>query len=265
MKILMALMGLDIGGAETHVAELSRQLRKQGHDIILVSSGGAYVRRLEEAGIRHEEAPLNSRSAGSMLKSLRLLRKIIGREKPDLVHAHARIPAFLCGILQKSMHFPLITTAHWVFQVTPLLRLMTNWGDRTVAVSPDIRTYLMENYLIPSERIHVTINGIDTDACRPCPPAEDLRTELGIGSGPVVGLVSRLDSDRALAASVLVEIAPELCRDPDGPEILIVGGGDREAELRRAAEEANRRIGREKAHLAGAQTDIPAYLSLMDV
>ena len=29
MKILMAMMGLDIGGAETHVAELARELTRQ--------------------------------------------------------------------------------------------------------------------------------------------------------------------------------------------------------------------------------------------
>ena len=29
-KILMALMGLEIGGAETHVVELSKELRRMG-------------------------------------------------------------------------------------------------------------------------------------------------------------------------------------------------------------------------------------------
>ena len=30
MKILMATMGLDIGGAETHIVELAKELRHQG-------------------------------------------------------------------------------------------------------------------------------------------------------------------------------------------------------------------------------------------
>ena len=30
MKILMVTMGLDIGGAETHIVELSRGTRRQG-------------------------------------------------------------------------------------------------------------------------------------------------------------------------------------------------------------------------------------------
>ena len=40
MKILMAAMGLDIGGAETHIVELSKELKSEGHDVIVVSNGG---------------------------------------------------------------------------------------------------------------------------------------------------------------------------------------------------------------------------------
>ena len=56
-KILMALMGLEIGGAETHVVELSKELKKQGYDIIVASNGGVYEKELAEAGIRHYHVP----------------------------------------------------------------------------------------------------------------------------------------------------------------------------------------------------------------
>ena len=139
MKILMTLMGLEIGGAETHVVELSRELVKQGHTVLVASNGGVYERALAEIGIRHFKIPMHKRSTEAMYHSLELLKDLIRQEKPDLVHAHARIPAFLCGILHKQMRFPFITSAHWVFEVTPVLRLMTNWGERTVAVSEDIK------------------------------------------------------------------------------------------------------------------------------
>ena len=43
MKILMATMGLDIGGAETHIVELSKELKNRGHQVAVVSNGGVYV------------------------------------------------------------------------------------------------------------------------------------------------------------------------------------------------------------------------------
>ena len=42
MKILMVTMSLDIGGAETHIAELSKELKKRGFDIVIVSNGGVW-------------------------------------------------------------------------------------------------------------------------------------------------------------------------------------------------------------------------------
>ena len=130
MKILMATMGLDIGGAETHIVELVKQLKKQGHDIAVVSNGGVYVPEITAAGIRHYQAPMHRRSVGDMRKSRAVLKRVIQQEKPDVVHAHARIPAFLCGTLHKQMGFPFVTTAHWVFNSKGVLRYLTDWGQR---------------------------------------------------------------------------------------------------------------------------------------
>ena len=56
-KILMATMGLDIGGAETHIVELAKELKKRGYDVIIASNGGVYVPEVEAAGIRHIVCP----------------------------------------------------------------------------------------------------------------------------------------------------------------------------------------------------------------
>ena len=53
MKILMATMALDIGGAETHIVELSKALVRRGHEVLIVSNGGVYVPEAEDAGVRH--------------------------------------------------------------------------------------------------------------------------------------------------------------------------------------------------------------------
>ena len=41
MKILMVTMKMDIGGAETHILELCRELKKAGHVITLFPTGGS--------------------------------------------------------------------------------------------------------------------------------------------------------------------------------------------------------------------------------
>ena len=131
MKILMATMGLDIGGAETHIVELAKELRSEGHDVAIVSNGGVYVPEIEAAGVRHYQAPLHRRSLRDMSRSLGILRRIIEEERPDIVHAHARIPAFLSGILRRRIKFTYITSCHGVYQVSGALKLLSNWGEHT--------------------------------------------------------------------------------------------------------------------------------------
>ena len=266
MKILMATMGLDIGGAETHIVELSKQLKQQGHDIAIISNGGVYVPEIIAAGIRHYEAPLHLRNVGTMIKARGILKEVIAKEKPDVVHAHARIPAFLCGTLHKSMKFPFVTTAHWVFTSKGMLRYLTNWGERTVAVSDDIKAYLIREYGLPAEHISVTINGIDTEKFSPAVSGDEVIAEFGLDkSRPILSYVSRMDEDRALVARQLIEIAPELDKRVPGVQLLIAGGGNVYDELLAKAKEVNAAMGRACITMPGARTDINKIVAAGEV
>lgn len=265
MKILMATMSLDIGGAETHIVELAKELKHQGHDVAVISNGGVYVPEIQAAGIRHYQAPLHRRSLRDMLRAERILKRVIREERPDVVHAHARIPAFLCGRLHRRMGFPFVTSCHGVYHVSGALKLLSDWGERVLAVSEDIRDYLETQYRIPPDRITLTINGIDTDKFSPAVSGEKTRAELGLGTAPVVGHVSRLDQASSLAARQLIEIAPELDRAFPGVRVLIVGGGDVYGELSARAGEINGLLGRECLTLTGPRTDVSELVAACDV
>ena len=257
MKILMATMGLDIGGAETHIVELAKELQSQGHQIIVVSNGGLYVPEITAAGIRHYQAPLHRRGFSEMRRARAVLEEVIRKEAPDVVHAHARIPAFLCGTLRKKLKFPFVTTAHWVFDTSGVLRYLTNWGQRTVAVSEDIKEYLMREYQIPAEHISVTINGIDTEKFSPTVSGQRVIEEFGLDSErPILSYVSRMDEDRALVARQLIEIAPRLDKAVPGIQLLIAGGGNVFDELKAKADAVNADLGRACVTMTGPRTDI---------
>ncbi|WP_251316158.1 polysaccharide pyruvyl transferase CsaB [Flintibacter muris] len=265
MKIMMATMGLDIGGAETHIVELAKELKHRGHDVLIVSNGGVYVPEVEAAGIRHYAAPLNQRSVTAMNRARGVLRRVITEERPDVVHAHARIPAFLCGLLKKRMKFAFVTSCHGVYQVSGALKLLSNWGEHTLAVSEDIRDYLMEQYGIPPEQITLTINGIDTEKFSPSVSGEAVRQELGLGDAPVVGHVSRLDQAASHTARQLIALAPRLSERIPGIRVLITGGGGVYEELSAQAREVNRALGRECLTLTGPRTDVNRLVAACDL
>ena len=266
MKILMVTMGLDIGGAETHIVELAKELKHQGHDVAIVSNGGVYVPEITAAGIRHHSAPLHRRAIGDMRRARTILRDVIRQEQPDVVHAHARIPAFLCGLLQKELKFPFVTTAHWVFDTRGMLRYLTNWGERTVAVSDDIKAYLIREYGLPAEHISVTINGIDTEKFSPQTSGDRVKAEFGLnGDGPILSYVSRMDADRAMVARQLIQIAPRLDQAVPGVQLLIAGGGNVFDELKAKADGVNAALGRKCVVMTGGRTDINEIVAAGEV
>ena len=236
LNVLLSLMQLDIGGAETHVVELAKELKRRGLNPIVTSKGGAYESELEEAGIKHYCVPLQNKNPLNMYKSVRLLKRIIKDEDIDIVHSHARIPSFILGKLQKRMKFPFVTTAHWVFTTKWGLKYITDWGQKSVAVSEDIKTYLMDNYNIPESDIQVTINGIDTDKFSPDIDASDVCREFGIkDTDTVIVYVSRMDESRSLAAKQLINVCEKVDKLAENLKVIIVGGGDDIENVKRAA------------------------------
>ena len=261
--ILMALMGLEIGGAETHVVELSKQLHKEGHRIIVASNGGVYEKELAQCGIRHYHVPMNERNPKNLIRSYGLLRQIIAQEKVDIVHSHARIPSFLCGMLHRKMKFPFVTSAHWVFYTGMGLKYLSNWGQKTVAVSEDIKQYLMDNYGVKAHDIFVTINGIDTEKFSPAVTGQAQKEELGIQEGDeVLVYVSRMDEDRALVARQLIALTPALVQQIPRLRLVIVGGGNVFDALAAQAKQINEQLGRDVILMTGARTDINGLVAL---
>ena len=254
--ILMTLMGLEIGGAETHVVELAKELHKEGYRVLIASNGGVYEKELTQAGIRHYRVPMHKRNVFKMIRSYWLLKDIIEKENVDIVHSHARIPSFICGFLHRKMKFTFVTSAHWVFYTGMGLKYLTNWGQKVIAVSEDIKQYLMDNYKVPAKNIFVTINGIDTEKFSPDISADAIRREFDLKEGPVITYVSRMDESRAMVARQLIEIGEDLAAAIPGLQILLAGGGDVFDELSAKAEKVNERLGYRCLIMTGARTDI---------
>ena len=265
-RILMTLMRLEIGGAETHVLELSLELARRGFEVIVASGGGVYEEHLKKAGIKHYNVPMYTKTPTKMLASLRKLQRIIRDEHIDIVHAHGRIPAFLCGLLHPFMHFTFVTTAHWVFKTSGGLKYLSNWGEKVMSVSEDIKTYLMDNYKTNPSDIYITINGIDTERFSSGADFSAALDEFSLQKESTkIVYISRMDEDRALVAFHLVEVAHEIEKICPGVEIVIVGGGNVFDKLKQEADAVNQKAGRKLVTLTGARTDIDAFCAMADL
>lgn len=265
LRILMSLMKLDIGGAETHVLELAKELKKRGAEVIVTSNGGAYEKELTEFGIKHYKVPLQNKNPLNVIKAFKTLKQIIIDEKIELVHSHARIPSFILGKLHKKMGFPFVTSAHGVFTTKYGLKYITDWGQAVVAVSEDIKKYLLDNYHFPEEKIVVTINGIDLEQFSPNTDKTPAREEFGLSEEDfVIGFVSRLDTDCTHAAREIISKMPLLVEKIPNIKFLVVGGGSDYENIKALAETVNKKYGR-RIILAGGRTDMARVIAPIDL
>ncbi|MBR6558726.1 MAG: glycosyltransferase [Clostridia bacterium] len=264
-RTLMTTNGMGIGGAETHIFELSRELVSRGIDVTVASAGGVYADELLCHGIRHIEIPFDSRSPADLISAYRKTDALLSREHFDIVHAHARIPAMICSRAARKHSLPFITTAHLDFKVDPFLRYLSRWGKETVAVSDDIKEYLVREYRLSPENITVTVNGVDTKRYSPSSPDNEEHIIPPPPKGRRILSVSRLDRDRSYTAFLLTAIAPDIYPLYPDSDILIVGDGDDMARIRAVARAANELIGREYVKLTGPRTDIDKILISSDI
>lgn len=252
---MLLAMALDLGGAETHVVGLAGGLARRGLRVTVVSAGGRLVERLQSQGIRHVEAQLDRRSPLALLRAVRLLRRLWRDEPPDVVHAHARIPAWAAERARgRAERPPIVTTYHGVYNAGWFWRRMSRWGDRAIAVSPEVRDHLVARLGAPADRVVVIPNGIDVHHFRPPGDAAVGERKGPVAEEPLVVHVGRLDEVLAPALALCGAIE-RLASAFAGLRAAIVGGGKGEARVRDAAAAVNGRLGREAVAVLGPVGD----------
>ena len=257
MKILILTDKLNIGGAETHISQLALSLQKQGEKVFVASSGGSVSDALESRGIPQIRMPLNTHSPIRWLFLRHKIRKFIKHEGITVAHAHARIPALLiCGV--RRLGCAEIVTVHAKFKAGFLRRILSRWGEKSIAVSEDLRAYLHNVYQIPMQRIEVIPNGIDLSRFRP-------KEEKPDGTPLRILFASRLDGDCSLGAELLCQIVPALAQCIPNFTVTIVGGGEKMPEIAERAKKSNNAAGLDCISLVGAVQDMAPLLQEQDI
>lgn len=179
MKVLQILPELNAGGVERGTLELAHHLVQAGHTALVVSHGGKLVAELTAAGAHHVILPVHRKSLRSLFQILPL-KKLLHRERPDVVHIRSRVPGWITWFAWHMLPPParprLVSTVHGFYSVNAYSAIMTR-GERVIAVSEAIRTYIQQHYpRTPAAQIRVIPRGIDPHrfhtAFRPAPEWE---------------------------------------------------------------------------------------------
>jgi len=165
MRVMQILPHMNIGGVERGVLDLAafykdRKLGK-GEDIvnIVVSAGGRLVKNLEKQGITHYKLGVHRKSPFSLLLIPRL-RKIIEKEKIDIIHARSRVPGWISFFTSRASRAHFITTAHGVYKNRFFSEVM-GWGKFIICPSKVVARHMKNIFGVSDEKIIVIERWVD--------------------------------------------------------------------------------------------------------
>ncbi len=252
------------GGAERVINNLAASLDPQRYRAILcLFRPGWLQERSESCGIRTFVLPTHGMTDWRWaIQFKRLLRQ----EQVDLIHAH-EFDANVQGAFVAALSgIPLVATVHGknYFWEKLRRRLAYRWVSRKatmVAVSEDLKQFIVEKVGISSSLVKVLYNGVDVlPQCDRAVVAE-CRKELGLPENhQIVGVVGNLYPVKG--HQYLIAAIPAVLRKCPNTSFVFAGRGQLESELKAQV----CRFGvEERVYFLGLRQDIPRILAMLDL
>lgn len=220
MRILQISSARSIGGGERHVADLSNELTKRGHDIFAAvvkdspMTGAMSV--LPAKNIR--EFPLrNALDASSALK----IGKFARENQIELINAHFAKDYPVAAAAALFAKIPYVITRHVLFPMNRLHRVILREAKYVVAPSNAVAESLRAQRLFPLEKIVTIRYGLDMDKFP--------ERTVGDRKGLCIGSIGNLDPVKGF--DVLIGAA-EIVRSRNPDIKFKIVGEDRSRDVR---------------------------------
>ena len=276
MKILYLMTEpFGYGGVQSDMLALGEDLSVKSHQVLVATSPGVLLDELTSKGVKHVDIDFHFSTPVKLIKSAFALRNIIKEEKVDVLAPQSvrttivsffalRVIPFFYRVAKTGKRCPIITTIHNIHNPIHFKyagHILRTCSDYVIFESHYERDRLLASGL-PDARSEVVHSGIDTDKFKPLELNEELAQSLGIDKNrhKVFGIVARLSEEKG-HCYLLDAFKRVLEKEPDA-RLIIVGDGPLADDIHKQRADLSLEG---EVILAGAQRNIPDYLSVFDV
>jgi glycosyltransferase involved in cell wall biosynthesis len=257
LRILHTEAATSFGGQEFCIYKEMIAMRERGHHLELVCQPGAELGdRLSEAGFTVHRIVMDG--AGNFLRGVVFMRRLLRRERFDVVNTHSRRDTVLAAIAARLAGTPLIVRTRHLAKPINSLYAYTWLAHRVIAVSRYVRTQLLEGGARPESvaTIHspVVLPQVREGAC--------VRDELGLPPDAlVVGCVAVMRAEKGHGD--LIDAFHLVCSRFPSAHLVLVGDGMPLFDQLQAKVSA---LGlADRVHFTGRRHDIGNVLMALDV
>jgi len=214
MKVALVSQFSDfVGGGEYSLLDLLSNLPGGVEPVLVTPAAGELSQRAALAGIHTAELPLPA-VGWRTPQAVRIWRRWLRRERPDVVHANNSRAAFYAGLASLGLRIPVLFHCRVPERDPVMDRLLRLLVDAVIANSHATARRFAG---WPGHQLHTIYNGLDVPSVKPCdsPP---------FGAKQVVLVVGRLSDVKRQHR--LVERFPEICAGHQDLHLLLAGGSD---------------------------------------
>lgn len=196
MKVVQIIPCFGLAGAEVMCENLSYELEKLGHKVLVISLYNYHspiTERLEKANI---QVKYLNKKLGIDFSMIIKLYKILKKEKPHVVHTHL---AILKYVIPAASFAGIKTCIHTVHNEAVKESLSVDrkinkiffkyFHVTPVALSPRIKETILEEYHLDSKNVPIIFNGIDMEKCNP-------KTDYSIKGKFIILNIARLSEQK---------------------------------------------------------------------
>lgn len=195
MKVLFAITKADeIGGAQTHVLDICRQLKIDGHEVkVIVGEDGLLCTYLKALGVDVFIEKLLTRQISPLKDLLCIfkLRKLIKLYKPDVVHLHSSKAGLLGRFSTIRLKTLTLFTVHgwsfaegiplWKRRVYMLVEKATiPLVDKIITVSQHDKNLAIQHNIVRQDKMVVIHNGVTLPNMKTPSPSDALSKPVKI-------------------------------------------------------------------------------------
>lgn len=260
MKIVQVMPEFGLAGAETMCENLTYELIKLGHEVIVISMydyHSAITERLEKSGI---DVRYLGKKPGLDIAIIPRIKKILKEVSADVVHTHLycaqyAVPAAMLAGVKHRIH-----TVHNVAEKEngKLARKLNKFFFKhchliPVALSELIRDSIVKEYGINKDKIPVIYNGIDLSKCLP-------KTDYSIYGNFKILHIGRFSEQKNHVG--LLKAFKLFHDNHSDSELWLIGDGEKKIEIERYVAENNLD---KSVKFLGLQSNVYGYLHDADM
>jgi glycosyltransferase involved in cell wall biosynthesis len=157
MNILHCLPELEEGGVERLVPMYANGQARMGHKVTVVSNGGKLESLLSDP-VSHIKMPVHRKNPLVLARCALRLASLVRREDISIVHAHSRMPAWVCFLIKTMIpDVKFIYTAHARFPSLDHSTWPISRADGITCISRSVLES-MKDWLPPQKNARVIYN-----------------------------------------------------------------------------------------------------------